>query len=245
MHLGTRVLVVATSAVILLACGDAGGLREENVSSTSGALVDYDGTFTVSWNVNPAPNQGGYTHLLQRFNGGAWTMIYGAGLGPQSRTVTVTQYGAYDYKVDYAYIPANPCGYRYCIPGLIHGSQTLQTVHFIIPPDGGVAGASGGGGTAGSSGSAGQGGMSGGASGAGGIAGSSGSAGQGGMSGGTAGTGGAPCGNGVPDPGEECDDGNATGADGCEPDCTITDGTPCTSDADCSPGQSCAGGTCV
>ena len=30
------------------------------------------------------------------------------------------------------------------------------------------------------------------------------------------------CGNGVPDPGEECDDGNTTPGDGCEPDCTRT-----------------------
>jgi cysteine-rich repeat protein len=32
------------------------------------------------------------------------------------------------------------------------------------------------------------------------------------------------CGNGVLEPGEACDDGNATGGDGCESDCTITPG---------------------
>lgn len=220
MHLGTRVLVVATSAAILLACGD-GGVLGEDVASTSDAVVvvDYDGTFTLSWNVNPGPNQGGYAYLSQRFNGGAWTSIYYTGLGAQSRTVTVTQYGVYEHRVTYAYMPQNPCGDRYCVPGLVGGSLTLQTVQFA---QGGSGGASGGGGSAGSSGSAGQ----------------------GGMSGGTAGTGGAPCmsdadcpadklcsggtcvprgcGNGVPEPGEECDDGNFTGGDGCEPDCTNT-----------------------
>lgn len=30
------------------------------------------------------------------------------------------------------------------------------------------------------------------------------------------------CGNGTPDPGEECDDGNVLPGDGCEPDCTFT-----------------------
>src|SRR5262245_46314003 len=103
MHLGTRILVATTSVVLLLACGDRGALPEEDVSSASAALVDYDGTFTLSWNINPGPNQGGYANLLQRFNGGAWITIWGTGLGPQSRTVTVTQYGVYDYKVNYAW----------------------------------------------------------------------------------------------------------------------------------------------
>lgn len=39
------------------------------------------------------------------------------------------------------------------------------------------------------------------------------------------------CGNGLPDEGEECDDGNDVSNDGCEPDCTIT----CMVDADCEP----------
>ena len=34
----------------------------------------------------------------------------------------------------------------------------------------------------------------------------------------------AGCGNGMPGPGEDCDDGNAMGGDGCEPDCTFTPG---------------------
>jgi len=37
------------------------------------------------------------------------------------------------------------------------------------------------------------------------------------------------CGNGLPDDGEECDDGNDVSNDGCEPDCTIT----CMTDEDC------------
>jgi cysteine-rich repeat protein len=224
MHLGTRVLVVATSAVILLACGDGGVLREEHVSSTSDAVVvvDYDGTFTLSWNVNPGPNQGGYAYLSQRFNGGAWTSIYYTGLGPQSRTVTVTQYGVYEHKVTYAYMPQNPCGDRYCVPGLVGGSLTLQTVHFVdAGGQGGSAGASGGSGNAGSSGSAGQGGMSGGTAGTGGTACTSNADCPAGRicAGGTCV---GFCGNGLPDPGEECDDGNSTSADGCEPDCTST-----------------------
>lgn len=39
------------------------------------------------------------------------------------------------------------------------------------------------------------------------------------------------CGNGLPDDGEECDDGNDVSNDGCEPDCTIT----CMTDDDCVP----------
>lgn len=37
------------------------------------------------------------------------------------------------------------------------------------------------------------------------------------------------CGNGLPDDGEECDDGNEVSNDGCEPDCTVT----CMNDVDC------------
>ena len=39
------------------------------------------------------------------------------------------------------------------------------------------------------------------------------------------------CGNGLPDDGEECDDGNDVSNDGCEPDCTVT----CNNDEDCVP----------
>jgi len=39
------------------------------------------------------------------------------------------------------------------------------------------------------------------------------------------------CGNGLPDDGEECDDGNDISNDGCEPDCTIT----CMTNEDCIP----------
>jgi cysteine-rich repeat protein len=213
MHLRTRILIAA-SALVLSACGDRGVLVEENVSSTSAALVDFDGTWTLSWNVYPGPNQGGYAQLAQRFNGGAWTTIYYTGLGQQSHTVTATQYGVYDYKVNYWWMPQSPCGGHYCFnPGLSQGSLTLQSVQFLnTGGQGGGAGASGAGGAAGNAGSA-----------AGGAAGNGASAGQGGMSGGTAGTGGTgECGNGVPEPPEECDDGNFTSGDGCEPDCTTT-----------------------
>lgn len=47
----------------------------------------------------------------------------------------------------------------------------------------------------------------------------------------------ASCGDGTPDPNEECDDGNTTSGDGCEPDCTYT----CESDADCDDGNPCNG----
>jgi len=48
---------------------------------------------------------------------------------------------------------------------------------------------------------------------------------------------GAGCQNGVVDPGEQCDDGNATAGDGCEPDCSFT----CGDDTDCSDGDACNG----
>ena len=41
---------------------------------------------------------------------------------------------------------------------------------------------------------------------------------------------GATCGNGFPDPGEECDDGNTIGGDGCSPICTL-------SNLECKPGE--------
>jgi cysteine-rich repeat protein len=45
------------------------------------------------------------------------------------------------------------------------------------------------------------------------------------------------CGNGALDPGEACDDGNATRNDGCEPDCTRT----CERDGECDDGVACNG----
>jgi cysteine-rich repeat protein len=58
------------------------------------------------------------------------------------------------------------------------------------------------------------------------------------------------CGNGVPDPGEQCDDGNPTNGDGCDTNCTVTGcgngivtaGEQC-DDANTSPGD-CCGATC-
>jgi cysteine-rich repeat protein len=97
---------------------------------------------------------------------------------------------------------------------------------------GGAAGASGAAGTAGAAGTVGAAGASG-AAGTAGAAGSTGAAGRGGTGGqaGTGGTmvtgaGGAFCGNGVVDPGEGCDDGNAQTADGCSPTCRKIVGLP-------------------
>jgi cysteine-rich repeat protein len=45
------------------------------------------------------------------------------------------------------------------------------------------------------------------------------------------------CGDGVPNPGEECDDGNAVSGDGCESDCTWT----CETDPDCDDANVCNG----
>lgn len=53
----------------------------------------------------------------------------------------------------------------------------------------------------------------------------------GGSAGGSAGSGGMPgpeCGNLVPEPGEECDDGNKMALDGCSPTCTNEDTDSCT-----------------
>jgi len=77
------------------------------------------------------------------------------------------------------------------------------------------------------------------------------------------------CGNGVPEPGEECDDGNFEYCDACTPECTLPefcqDGAPCTNDqcdsatgacnfppfpgccsvaADCQPWDACTSGVC-
>jgi cysteine-rich repeat protein len=45
------------------------------------------------------------------------------------------------------------------------------------------------------------------------------------------------CGNGLPSPGEQCDDGNVVNGDGCENDCTFS----CESHADCDDGSVCSG----
>src|SRR5690606_15956194 len=45
------------------------------------------------------------------------------------------------------------------------------------------------------------------------------------------------CGNGAPDAGEECDDGNDTEGDGCDGDCTLR----CSIDADCADSDVCNG----
>src|SRR5262245_1623991 len=50
------------------------------------------------------------------------------------------------------------------------------------------------------------------------------------------------CGNGVVDPGEECDDGNTTGGDGCSSECTNeTPGAHC-GDGHIDPGEECDDG---
>jgi cysteine-rich repeat protein len=55
------------------------------------------------------------------------------------------------------------------------------------------------------------------------------------------------CGNGVVDPGEVCDDGNAQGGDCCASDCQgfASDGTPCVDDDFCTLSETCQDGTCV
>jgi hypothetical protein len=101
---------------------------------------------------------------------------------------------------------------------------------------GGQSGTAGGGSGGGGSSNAGTGG---GGSGAGGGSGGGGGTGGGGTGGGGTGGGGPSCGNGVPEDGEECDDGNRDYFDGCEPtckvdaceqciltDCSATTGTP-------------------
>lgn len=56
----------------------------------------------------------------------------------------------------------------------------------------------------------------------------------------------AVCGDGVPDPGEDCDDGNLAGGDCCSPTCTFeAAGSPCPDDGNpCSLDECDANGTC-
>jgi cysteine-rich repeat protein len=55
------------------------------------------------------------------------------------------------------------------------------------------------------------------------------------------------CGNGVVDPGEVCDDGNAQGGDCCASDCQgfASNGTPCVDDDFCTLAETCEDGNCV
>ncbi|TKD07341.1 myxococcus cysteine-rich repeat containing protein [Polyangium fumosum] len=104
---------------------------------------------------------------------------------------------------------------------------------------GGLGGQGGSGGAGGSGGLGGQGGSggggAGGSGGAGGAGGQGGAGGMGGAGNGGAGNGGAGgqggasfvCGNGVIEPGETCDDGNAMPADGCSSQCLLEPGTTC------------------
>ena len=119
---------------------------------------------------------------------------------------------------------------------------------------GGAAGTGGGAGSGGATGSGGSTGAGGSAAGTGGSAGSAGATGGGGGTagsagiGGSAGTGGgnyyANCSNGVLDVGENCDDRNRVGGDGCGPRCQIEadwdcfpTGSPCFSTALCGDGK--------
>lgn len=52
---------------------------------------------------------------------------------------------------------------------------------------------------------------------------------------------GPTCGDGILDPGEECDDGNDAAGDGCDPGCTYS----CHFDSDCSDGQECSQDECA
>jgi cysteine-rich repeat protein len=56
-----------------------------------------------------------------------------------------------------------------------------------------------------------------------------------------------PCGNGILDPGEVCDDGNTGSGDCCSSDCQVgaADGTPCSDDDACTTADACAGGRCT
>ena len=57
---------------------------------------------------------------------------------------------------------------------------------------------------------------------------------------------GDPCGDGILDPGEACDDGNIVGGDCCAADCssTATDGTSCDDGEGCTTADQCTGGSC-
>ncbi|MFN2426341.1 MAG: lysyl oxidase family protein [Candidatus Binatia bacterium] len=56
-----------------------------------------------------------------------------------------------------------------------------------------------------------------------------------------------PCGNGVVDPGENCDDGNPDAGDCCSPDCQIVaaDGATCDDANACTLAETCTAGVCV
>jgi len=104
-----------------------GSAMASAVSATlSVPAVDYDGTFKASWNVDPGPNQGGYTQLKQRVNGGSWVLLVQKGFGSQSHTVTVNASGTYEFVVHHAYMPQNPCGGPGCNPQLIHGDTVVK-----------------------------------------------------------------------------------------------------------------------
>jgi len=112
-----------------------GSAAASAVSATlSVPTADEDGTFTASWNVDPGPNQGGYTQLKQRVSGGSWVVLVQKGFGSQSHSVTVDSNGTYEFLVHYAYMPQNPCGGPGCNPQLIHGETPTYTVLIGPPP---------------------------------------------------------------------------------------------------------------
>lgn len=93
--------------------------------------ADDDGSFTVSWNVNPGSGYSGYTVLMQRFNGGSWTNpTFGSKpLGSQSHPITVTQSGTYEYRVDYGYCMPSQSGCP-----MTTGSSAIKTTIVSFDP---------------------------------------------------------------------------------------------------------------
>jgi len=118
-----RRLALLAALVCLLGSATAGAVS----AWLSVPAVDYNGTFTASWNFNPGPNQGGYTRLLQRVNGGSWMVLVQKGFGNQSHAVTVSAGGNYEFKLSHGYMPQNPCGGPGCNPQLITGETAIKT----------------------------------------------------------------------------------------------------------------------
>ncbi|HEX7027934.1 MAG TPA: SpvB/TcaC N-terminal domain-containing protein, partial [Gammaproteobacteria bacterium] len=92
--------------------------------------ADYNGSFTVSWGAHG--DGGTYAVLYQRFNGGSWVGVTQQGYGSHSRTITVTESGTYQFKLEYGWM--EPCSGA-CAPVSKSGSTAIKsTVVQLEPP---------------------------------------------------------------------------------------------------------------
>ena len=99
----------------------------------SSPATDSDGTFVVTWKVDPGTRSpSGYANLYERANGGSWVFVVNSTLATQhSRTISKSAAGTYEYYVQYGYY-GQQVGRG--SPPWIQGSTSITTIVVSFPP---------------------------------------------------------------------------------------------------------------